>query len=110
VLTIVADNIRALMRAGRNGLRTQAAIANAAKRAGHELNQTSISRILNLAVAPQTDTLDALAAAFDIEPYQLLVPGLDPRNPQVLRVLSAAEARLYKALEEAREAGSARDP
>ncbi len=46
-------------------------------------------------------TLDRLAEAFGYEPYQLLIPGLDPANPQILRMLSPAEQRLYAALEAA---------
>lgn len=36
-----------------------------------------------------------------MEPYQLLIPELDPANPQILRILSNAEARLYEAFHEA---------
>ena len=50
-------------------------------------------------------TLDILATAFGLEPYQLLIPGLDPANPQILRILSASEQRLYEALEAARANG-----
>lgn len=100
---VIAENVRALMQAGRNGLRTQAAVSEAARRSGHPLDQKSVSRVLKAANAPQADTIEAIARAFDLEPYQLLVPGLDPRNPQVLRMLSPSEERLYQALEAARQ-------
>jgi transcriptional regulator with XRE-family HTH domain len=102
VQKVIAENVQAMMDVGRNGLRTQAAIADAAKKAGHPLDQKSVSRVLKAATAPQADTIEAIARAFDIEPYQLLIPGLDPKNPQVLRSLSPIEERLYRALEEAR--------
>jgi len=53
--------------------------------------------------AATTRTVDQIAAAFGMEPYQLLVPGLDPANPQILRILSPAEERLYMALQAARD-------
>lgn len=98
---ILAANLGALMKAS-SDLRTQAAVSAAAARAGAKIDQKTVSRILNAQVAVQIDTLQALAAAFGVEPYQMLVPGLNPRNPQVLRVLSPTEERLYKALEDAR--------
>lgn len=99
---VIAENIRALMQSGRGGLRTQEAVAKAARAAGFPIDQKSISRALNATNALQVNTIQAIAAAFDVEPYQLLIPGLDPRNPQILRTLSPVEERLYKALEDAR--------
>lgn len=102
---VIADNLKALMDAGRHGLKTQQAVAKAAREAGYPIDQKSVSRVLRAENAPQVDTVQAIAAAYDIEPYQLLIPGLDPRNPQILRRLSAAEAALYQALEVARHEG-----
>ena len=64
-----------------------------------------VTRLMGANHAMTLRTLDRLAEAFGMEPYQLLVPGLNAGNPQVLRVLSASEERLYKALEEARANG-----
>ena len=36
-----------------------------------------------------------LAKVFDVLPWQLLIPGLDPQNPQVLRSMNPAEEALY---------------
>lgn len=47
------------------------------------------------------DSVAAVAKGYGLEPYQLLIPGLDPANPQVLRLLSASELKLYAALKEA---------
>lgn len=97
---ILAANLGALM-AAHPELRTQAAVAAATRKAGLKIDQKTVSRILKADHAVQIDTLQAIAAAFGIEPYQLLVPGLNPTNPQVLRVLSPQEERLYSVLQEA---------
>jgi transcriptional regulator with XRE-family HTH domain len=100
---ILAENVRALMDANKATLGTQPKVAKATK---GKLDQTTIGRVLAAKHRVQIDTLQALAEAFDVEPYQLLIPGLNARNPQVLRSLSPAEERLYKALEDARKAGT----
>lgn len=99
--TILAKNLAALMKASQL-LKTQQAVATATKRAGKPIDQKTVSRILKAEVSVQLDTVQAIAAAFDVEPYQLLVPGLNPKNPQVLRALSPEEENLYRALELAR--------
>ena len=97
---ILASNLTALMAANKLRLGTQKKVAAAT---GNRIDQKTVSRIKNAKVRVQIDTLAALAQAFDLEPYQLLVPNLNPKNPQVLRVLSPAEENLYRALEEARK-------
>jgi hypothetical protein len=100
---ILAKNLKALMEANaRRGLGTQMAVAEATRHKGAAIDQTTVSRILRAEVKVQLDTLEAIARAFEVEPYQLLIPGLNPKNPQILRSLSPTEERLYKALEEAR--------
>jgi len=44
--------------------------------------------------SPSLDALAAIAGAYDLMPWQLLVPGLDPGNPPYL-ALSDAERALY---------------
>lgn len=105
---VLADNLRALMRHSATlpedkRLDTQDKVAKAT---GNAINQRTVSRILRAEHKVRIDTIAALAEAFDVAPYQLLIPGLNPRNPQVLRALSPAEERLYSALEEARKAGT----
>ena len=105
VQTILAANVRALMQANPS-LKTQGAVADATRRAGLAIDQKTVGRVLKASHAVQLDTVQALAAAFGVEPYQLLIPGLDPKNPQILRALSKAEENLYKALEAARKNGT----
>lgn len=104
---ILAKNLQALMAAARCGLDTQTKISKATKRkqigAGRSIDQRTVGRILKAEHRVQIDTLQALAAAFELETYQLLIPGLDPKNPQILRALSPEEENLYRALELARK-------
>ena len=100
---ILAKNLAALMRANKKELGTQGQVAMAT---GKVIDQTTVGRILKAKHKVQIDTLQALATAFGVEPYQLLIPDLDPKNPQILRALSKAEENLYKALEEARKPGT----
>jgi hypothetical protein len=50
------------------------------------------------------ETLEALAKAFDLEPWQLLVPINDPKNPPALKTLSEAEVAFYAKIDEAERA------
>lgn len=70
-LEVLAENLEALrVRDGRP--LSQAAIA---KRS--DVDQKTISRILNKTNQPSVDVLDGLGKAFGCEPWQLLVPALD---------------------------------
>lgn len=92
---VVADNMRKLMDHHRHSTPTAAA-----RYVG--ISQQQMDRLLT-GQRLRVDTLEKVARGYGLEPYQLLIPGLDPGNPQVLRALSQAELRLYKALEEARQ-------
>ena len=92
---VIANNLERILTA--RALDT----AGAAKVMG--VTTFQMTRLLSGEHAVTLRTLDRIAAAFGYEPYQLLVPDLNAGNPQILRVLSAAEERLYKALEEARK-------
>lgn len=95
VQQVLAKNVEALRKAP--GMpSSQAAIG---KDAG--IDQKTVSRILGVKNAPGVDCLDGLAKAFKVEPWQLLVPGLDPiKKPQIADVspLAMDLARLYDAL------------
>ncbi len=42
------------------------------------------------------DTIDKLAGHFNVEAWQLLVPGFEPDNMPVLQPVSPSERRLYE--------------
>lgn len=89
---ILADNLNRLM-AERWALDSNPKLSAVTK-----LSTSTISRLRNAAAACTLDTLDLLAEAFEIWPWQLLVPNLDPANFPVLRTLSAEEAMMYERL------------
>lgn len=60
----------------RPGLSTQAKLGQAAG-----VDQRTIGRILNCEHAPTAAQIEKIARAFSIEPWQLLLPQLDPGDP-----------------------------
>lgn len=71
----LAENIRCLVeQAG-----SQSALA---KKCG--VPQRTISRAMNAENATTVDTLNDLAKGLGMQPWQLLVSGLDPSNPPLL--------------------------
>jgi transcriptional regulator with XRE-family HTH domain len=65
------------------------------------LGTGTISRLRNGAVDANMDTLERMARAFQVEPWQLLVPGIDPGNLPTLQPISEQERRLYARIAEA---------
>ena len=63
-----------------------------------KLGVGTIARVRNSDAAVNLDTLDKLAGCFDLHPWQMLVPNLDPKSPPVLRSMSQAESDLFDRL------------
>jgi hypothetical protein len=61
-----------------------------------------IKRILKSETSVSLEQIDKLARALDLTSYQLLIPDLDPKNPQVVKGATADEQSLYRKI--AREA------
>jgi hypothetical protein len=53
--------------------------------------------VLSAEVGASIDTLEAIANVFEISVYQLVLPNLDARNPQVVTGATAAERAMYAA-------------
>lgn len=87
---VLAANLKRLM-ADHPDLGTQAALSKRCR-----IAQSTVARILSANQAAQIDSLEALAKAFRLEPWQLLVPDLDPRQPPLLRALNQHERELYE--------------
>jgi len=58
------------------------------------IDKKIIQRAISARHATTIDTLDALASATGLRPWQLLVPGLDPANPPV-HCMTQTERDLY---------------
>jgi transcriptional regulator with XRE-family HTH domain len=65
-----------------------------AKAAGVSLS--TVQRIVRSETGASLDNIEAIAAAFQLSAYQLLVPNLHPENPQVMHGATKDEERLYR--------------
>ena len=90
-MNILSNNLKALM-AAHVTLTTQAAVGKACG-----INQRTVGRILNKEHSPGLQQLEAIALAFDLLTWQLLVPNLDPKSPPVCE-FTKVERDLYKKL------------
>ena len=91
----LAENLVRLMHHDDAHPITQAELARRSK-----VDQRYIGRLQNAEFNASVKVLEKLATAFDLQPWQILVPGLDPGNPPVNHV-TEAEKRLYERLKEA---------
>jgi len=53
------------------------------------------TRIKKAETSVGLDVLEKLAGTFDVEPWQLLVPGMEPKNLPALKPVTQAERDLY---------------
>jgi len=84
------------------GKRSQPKIVETAKARGYVIDQGTISRIERAKLTPSLDVLEALAAGLEIEPWQLLITNLNPRNPPILKGAGGTtEKELWKRLQDA---------
>jgi transcriptional regulator with XRE-family HTH domain len=74
---VLGDNALAMRKA--RGM-SQPMVAAATKRSGTPIDQTTIGRIERAANSRSIDNLAALARGLGVEPWQLLVPGLDSKH------------------------------
>jgi len=61
----------------------------------------SIDRIKKMQTSVGLDIVEAVAGAFKMQPWQLLVPALDADNPPELAVMSENERELYARIRDA---------
>jgi hypothetical protein len=95
---VLAENLKALM-AARPALDAFPKIVAA----GGPSNGT-LDRIRRAASGCSVDQLDLLAKVFELQPWQLMTPGLDPTNPPMLVSESEALRALYSGLKGTAEA------
>jgi transcriptional regulator with XRE-family HTH domain len=92
---VLGENLAALM-AAHPDLNSNPKLA-----AKTRLGTGTISRLRNGMVDANLDTLERMAKAFNVEPWQLLVAGLDPGNLPTLQPISEEERKLYARIAEA---------
>lgn len=92
---VLRTNLRALMEKG-DGPKSQGELH---RKSG--VAQATIGRILSKPGNNATvETVDALAKAYGLEGWQLLIAGMDPRNPPVLQPVTKEERALYERLKQ----------
>lgn len=94
---VLSQNLKALLKHG-HGPSTQMDLA---ARSG--IAQATIGRILRAETSATIDTVAKIAKAYGLEAWQLLVAGMAPHNPPVLRTISPEEQALYERLRGAAE-------
>lgn len=104
---IVAENLGRLMR---YDAKTGASETPQNFLAKKGVAQATIGRILRAEVSPRVNTVAVIARHFDLQPWQLLVEGLDPQTPPLLRVPTGREAEFYRRVQQlAKEMGIEED-
>ena len=73
---VVAENVAALMKDRRL---KQQHVAALAKQRGAPIDQTTVGRIARAEIPTTVDKLHAVALGIGVEPWQLLIDGLDPK-------------------------------
>lgn len=97
-LAVLSANLKALMAAS-SDLNSQSALGRKCK-----IDQRTVGRIVLMQHSPTLRQLDKLAKAFQLSPWQLLVPDLQPTNPPVLVAESPAMKALFETLRNTTEA------
>lgn len=95
---IVAQNLVALMGNSRS-LGSAPKLEAKTKEQGNKVGKSTIDRAMKADTPLTLDNLEALAKAFELDAWQLLVPGLSPSNPPLLRQVGESEDQLYRRIE-----------
>ena len=93
----VADNLTLLMKSS-NAAGSDEKLA---RRSG--VGRGTVQRARRGEVSLSIGNLERLADAFGLEPWQLLIPGLEPGNPPALRAVNSEERMLWQRLRAAYE-------
>lgn len=62
-----------------------------------KVSLSTVQRIIAAEVGASLDNIEAIAGAFGLSAYQLLIPNLNIENPQVIKGATKDEERLYNA-------------
>lgn len=75
--------------------------ASPALAAKTKMSTATINRAIRCESSATLDTLTAIATAYDLAPWQLLIPKMDPKNPPVIAGLTAEERAFYRKIAQA---------
>jgi hypothetical protein len=110
---IVAANLTALMKHQRETdgpLASFQAVEDATARLGTKVGKSTVDRISKGTTPAELDNLEALAKAFRLQAWQLLVPNLVPGAPPHMRAGDKQDRLSAEALEIATQLDSIKDP
>lgn len=101
---VLAENLSALM-AAHPQFSTLIALegATATRGGGKKIGKTTLGQILNRKTPVNLDYIEILSKVFGVASWQMLVPGLQPKNPQILRSVGPDEDALYAKLGKLKE-------
>ena len=94
-LAIISANLAAL-KASSTLYHTYQAIERRTEELGYKVGKSTIQRMVKEPTPLGLQAVDALARVYGLDAWQLLVPGMDPANPPVVRVISTHEAEVYR--------------
>lgn len=105
----LAENLRALMSAHHTHTSTLA-IERATDNLGSKVGKSTIDRALKGETNLTIDHLEAIADIYGLDVWQLMAPGLSPKNPPALRSVGEVEDQLYKRMRDlAKEINNLKD-
>lgn len=70
-------------------------VKNSDGAATNRLNKSTVQRIMAGETSATLEQMEGLAYALDLSPYQLLMPNMDAKNPQVARGAAEGEEKAY---------------
>lgn len=94
---VLGANIKALMDASTE-YRSTLALEKATFHKGCKVGKSTIDRALKGDTTLNLDYIEAIAKVFGLDPWQLLTPSMQPKNPPVLRSVGEAEDKMYTKL------------
>lgn len=65
---------------------------------------STVQRVMDAEVGLSLDHIESVSRAFGLAAYQLLLPNLNVKNPQVIRGATKGEEEFYASIREARAA------
>lgn len=95
--TVLARNLRALLEHSKT-VNTLVSLERETEKHGLKVGKSTIDRAVKGDTPLNLDAIEVIAAVFGLSAWQLMVPGITPSNPPVLKSLGEAEERLYKKL------------
>lgn len=95
---VVAANVQTLIDYARDHDRPYGDQKALAKKA--RIAMSTVARIRKAEVGVSVDVLEAIANAYGLSAWQLMMPNLDPTNPPVV-CITASERALYRKLKSA---------